>query len=171
MLWYFVWGFEKLSYPVSKPCIETYCRFFMRSFPSSWGAYKKICYPPQDGSYWERSSFIKRRNLGYDFLFLQSKLRLCKSVVFLRQEDWQMTNWISPLRFTALHRCWIISIGWIVFMLLSGKTLGIGNRTRYTQCLIISPYLIKILQASHPLLCQRVAGRDSSHSLLAEFCW
>lgn len=67
--------------------------------------------------------------------------------MFSQQEDWQMTNWISPLLFTAFHKCWIISIGWIVFRLLtssSGKMPGIDNCTRYTQRFIISSVIFNI---------------------------
>lgn len=50
--------------------------------------------------------------------------------MFSQREDWQMTNWIFLLLFTAFHKCWIISIVWIVFMILSsssGKMPGIDN--------------------------------------------
>lgn len=130
---------------IANPCVEIQCRFFMRSFPSSWGVYKKNLVPSWHGVYWELSSFIKWRNLWYDYYFF-FKATL-DSVMFSQQEDWQMTNWISPLLFTAFHKCWIISIGWIVFRLLSsssGKMPGIDNCTWYTQRFIISSVIFNI---------------------------
>lgn len=50
--------------------------------------------------------------------------------MFSQQEDWQMTNWIFLLLFRTFHKCWLISIVWIVFIQLSsssGKMPGISN--------------------------------------------
>lgn len=76
---------------------------------------------------------------------------------FSQQEDWQMTNCIFSSLFTAFHKCWIISIGWIVFMLLSsssGKMPGIENCTQYTQCLVISSVLFNINTVGQSSSCQ-----------------